>query len=124
MAHAGHLLIIAPHHLQRQFTVDAPHKAWLPTLHMRRHENWLSLAVVIDLFSRQVVDWSMGGRIDTTLVLAALVMALWRRRPKEAVTLNSDQGSQFTGHHWHDFPREHKLGSSMFRRGTVTTTPW
>lgn len=51
---------------------------------MRRHENWLSLAVVIDLFSRQVVDWSMGGRIDTTLVLAALVMALWRRRPKES----------------------------------------
>ena len=54
--------------------------------------------MVIDLFSRQVIGWSMGSRIDTELVLNALVMALWRRQPKEPVLVHSDQGSQFTGH--------------------------
>lgn len=85
--------------------------------YIRTHEGWLYLAVVVDLFSRQVVGWSMGSRIDTGLVLDALVMALWRRRPKQPVTVHSDQGSQFTGHDWQDFLRDHKLISSMSRRG-------
>ena len=59
----------------------------------------------------------MGHRIDTELVLNALLMALWRRQPKGAVTVHSDQGSQFTGHAWQDFLRDHNLVSSMSRRG-------
>ena len=59
----------------------------------------------------------VAGRIDTGLVLNALVMALWRRRPKQPVTVHSDQGSQFTGHDWQDFLRDHNLISSMSRRG-------
>ena len=89
-------------------------------LHGCRWQNGLSglyLAVVVDLFSRQVVGWSMGSRIDTSLVLDALLMALWRRRPKEPVTVHSDQGSQFTSHDWQDFLRDHNLVSSMSRRG-------
>lgn len=54
---------------------------------------WLYQAVVVDLFSRQVVGWSMGSRIDTSLVLDALLMALWRSQPKQPVTVHSDQGS-------------------------------
>ena len=59
----------------------------------------------------------MGHRIDTELVLNALLMALWRRQPKAAVTVQSDQGSQFTGHAWQDFLRAHNLVCSMSRRG-------
>lgn len=82
----------------------------------RTHEGWLYLAVVVDQFSRQVVGWLMGGRIDTGLVLDALV-ALWLRRPKQPVTVHSDQGSQLTVHDRQDFLRDHDLISSMSRRG-------
>jgi len=75
------------------------------------------LAVVVDLFSGQVVGWSMGSRIDTSLVLDALLMALWRSQPKAAVMGHSDQGSQLTSHDWQDFLRDHNLVSSMSRRG-------
>jgi len=86
-------------------------------IYIRTHEGWLYLAVVVDLFSRQVVGWSMGSRIDTSLVLDALLMALWRRQPRAPVIVHSDQGCQFTGHEWQTFLRDHNLVSSMSRRG-------
>ena len=70
-----------------------------------------------DLFSRQVIGWGMGSRIDTDLVLRALVMALWRRQPKAPVLLHSDQGCQFTSEEWQKFLKANKLVSSMSRRG-------
>ncbi len=114
----GKPAVVAPNHLQRQFTVAQPNQSWVTDItYIRTHEGWLYLAVVVDLFSRQVVGWSMCSRIDTRLVLDALLMALWRRQPKEAVTVHSDQGCQFTGHEWQDFLRGHNLVSSMSRRG-------
>ncbi|MGP1693406.1 MAG: IS3 family transposase [Giesbergeria sp.] len=114
----GKPAVVAPNHLQRQFIVAKPNQAWVTDItYIRTHEGWLYLAVVVDLFSRQVVGWSMGSRIDTSLVLDALLMALWRRRPKEPVTVHSDQGTQFTSHDWQDFLRDHNLVSSMSRRG-------
>jgi putative transposase len=85
--------------------------------YIRTHEGWLYLAVVIDLFSRLVVGWSMKSRITTDLVLDALLMALWRRNPKNKVLIHSDQGSQYTSHEWQTFLRHHNLESSMSRRG-------
>ena len=114
----GKPAVVAPNHLQRQFTVARPNQSWVTDItYIRTHEGWLYLAIVVDLFSRQVVGWSMGSRIDTSLVLDALLMALWRRQPKEAVTVHSDQGCQFTGHEWQTFLRDHNLVSSMSRRG-------
>jgi len=114
----GKAAVVAPNHLQRQFTVAKPNESWVTDItYIRTHEGWLYLAVVVDLFSRQVVGWSMGSRIDTGLVLDALLMALWRRQPTGSVTVHSDQGSQFTGHDWQDFLRDHNLVSSMSRRG-------
>ena len=114
----GKPAIVAPNHLQRRFAAAEPNQAWVTDItYIRTHEGWLYLAVVVDLFSRQVVGWSMGSRIDTGLVLDALLMALWRRRPKLPVMVHSDQGSQFTGHDWQDFLRDHNLVSSMSRRG-------
>ncbi len=114
----GKPAVVAPNHLQRQFTVDAPNQSWVTDItYIRTHEGWLYLAVVLDLFSRQVVGWSMGHRIDTALVLDALMMALWRRQPKQQVLIHSDQSSQFTGHEWQAFLRDHNLSCSMSRRG-------
>lgn len=91
--------VVAPNHLQRQFNVSESNQSWVTDItYIRTHESWLYLSTVIDLFSRQVIGWSMGHRIDTELVLNALLMALWRRQPKAAVTAHSDQGIQFTGH--------------------------
>jgi len=114
----GKPAVVAQNHLQRQFSVSKPNQSWVTDItYIRTHEGWLYLAVVVELFSRQVVGWSMGSRIDTSLVLDALLMALWRRRPKDVVTVHSDQGCQFTGHEWQTFLRDHNLVSSMSRRG-------
>lgn len=85
--------------------------------YIRTHEGWLFLAAVIDLFSRQVVGWSMQPRMDRELALNALLMAVWRRQPKEMVTVHSDQGSQFSSYDWQDFLKAHNLRASMSRRG-------
>lgn len=110
--------VVAPNHLQRQFTVDGPNQSWVTDItYIRTHEGWLYLTVVIDLWSRLVVGWSMGQRIDTQLVLDALTMALWRRRPEQQVLVHSDQGCQFTGHEWQAFLTQNKMLCSMSRRG-------
>lgn len=85
--------VVAPNLLSQQFSVDAPNKAWVTDItYISTHEGWLYLATVIDLFSRQVIGWSTGSRIDTQLPLDALHMAIWRRRPRETVIVHSDQG--------------------------------
>ena len=73
--------------------------------------------MVIDLFSRLVVGWSMKSRITTDLILNALLMDLLRRHPKNKVLIHSDQGSQYTSHEWQTFLKHHNLESSMSRRG-------
>ena len=114
----GKPAVVAPNHLQRQFKVREPNRAWVSDItYIRTHEGWLYLAAVVDLFSCQVVGWSMGSRIDTGLVLDSLMMALWRRKPTSPVTVYSDQGCQFTGHEWQTLLRDHNLISSMSRRG-------
>jgi putative transposase len=75
------------------------------------------VAVVLDLFSRQVIGWSMQSRMEADLVVRALLMAMWRRQPKSEVLVHSDQGSQYTGYDWQDFLKSHNLVSSMSRRG-------
>jgi putative transposase len=83
-------------------------------LHIRR---MLYLDVVLDLFSRQVVGWPMSSRIDCELAINALLMAVWRRQPKNTVMVHSDQGSQFSSYDWRDFLDQDNLQQSMSRRG-------
>ena len=81
-----------------------PDKAWVTDItYIRTHEGFAYLAVVIDLFSRRVVGWAMQSRQTTDLVLQALLMAVWRRKPKSTVLVHSDQGSQFTSLNWASF---------------------
>ena len=86
---------VAPNLLDRQFTVEAPNTVWLADLsYIRTREGWLYLAVVLDLFSRQVVGWAMDEQMPQELTLAALDMALKRRRPLPGLMHHSDRGSQ------------------------------
>jgi putative transposase len=110
--------LVAPNHLQRQFDVQEPNRVWVTDItYIRTYEGWLYLAVVQDLFSRQVVGWSMSSRIDRELAMNALLMAVWRRQPSNTVMVHSDQGSQFSSYDWRDFLDEHNLQQSMSRRG-------
>lgn len=72
---------------------------------------------MLDLFSRQVVGWGMQSRQSTDLVLQALTMAVWRRRPEAGLVLHSDQGCQFTSADWQAFLRDNGIVCSMSRRG-------
>ncbi len=75
------------------------------------------LAVVLDLFSRQVVGWATRPTQHTDLVLQALLAAVWRRKPEPGLLLHSDQGSQFTSEDWQSFLKAHGIVCSMSRRG-------
>lgn len=110
--------VVTPNRLQRQFSPRTPNEAWVTDItFIKTHEGWLYLAVVVDLFSRRVVGWSMQSRITKELVLDALLMAVWRRNPKSQVVVHSDQGSQYTSHDWQEFLKLHGLEGSMSRRG-------
>lgn len=90
---------------------------WLSDFtYIKTHEGWLYLSVVIDLFSLRVD----GSRMTTELALQALLMAVWRRKPKAKLMIHSDQGSQSTSREWQAFLSQHNLEASMSRRGTVT----
>ena len=109
---------LAPNRLERQFEVDRPNVAWVTDItYIRTYEGWLYLAIVLDLFSRRVIGWSMASRMHADLVLQALLMAVWRRRPAGEVLVHSDQGTQFTSGAWQAFLRDHGLVPSMSRRG-------
>ena len=109
---------MSPNRLQRQFNPDAPDERWVTDItYIRTHEGWLYLAVVVDLFSRKIIGWSMQSRMTKDIVLNALLMAVWRRNPEKQVLVHSDQGSQYTSHEWQSFLKSHGLEGSMSRRG-------
>jgi putative transposase len=109
---------VAPNTLNREFDVVAPNKVWVTDFtYIRTHEGWLYLTAVIDLFSRQVIGWSMKNNPRADLVIDALMMALWRRKPKASVLIHSDQGVQYTCGDWRKFLTDNNLEASMSRRG-------
>ncbi|EMF2439413.1 IS3 family transposase [Escherichia coli] len=117
-ARKGEASIVSPNRLQRQFNPDAPDERWVTDItYIRTHEGWLYLAVVVDLFSRKIIGWSMQSRMTKDIVLNALLMAVWRRNPQKQVLVHSDQSSQYTSHEWQSFLKSHGLEGSMSRRG-------
>lgn len=114
----GRPSIITPNKLQRAFTVDHPDHAWVTDItYIRTWQGWLYLAVVVDLYSRKVVGWSMKPTLAREIVLDALMMAVWRRKPTHKVLIHSDQGSQFSSDDWMRFCAQNNLEPSMSRRG-------
>jgi len=108
----------APDQLQRQFKVDAPDKAWVSdTTFIPTRQGWLYLAVIIELYSRQVIGWAMSDRNNAHLVQDALTMAIWRRGKIDSVIVHSDQGSTYASGDYQRLMKEHNLSCSMSRKG-------
>jgi transposase InsO family protein len=115
-----HGLPIAPNVLDRKFIVAAPNQAWVGDFtYIATEEGWLFLAVVIDLFSRKVVGWSMRPDMQRDLVIDALEMAWFKRNPgKEAgLIFHSDRGSQYASDDFSEVLKDHGITPSMSRKG-------
>ncbi|GFM92450.1 transposase [Pseudomonas cichorii] len=116
--YGGKPAVVSPNLLKRQFDLVEPNKVWVTDItYIRTYEGWLYLAVVLDLFSRQVVGWSMKSQMTSDLAIDALLMAVWRRKPKQEVMVHSDQGSQYSSSDWRSFLKANNLVASMSRRG-------
>jgi putative transposase len=87
----------APDLVQRNFTPEAPDRLWVADItYVRTWEGWLYLSFVLDTYSRKIVGWSMANHLRTELVLDALNMAIYTRRPSPGLIHHSDRGSQYT----------------------------
>lgn len=109
---------IAPNVLAREFDAPAPNKKWVADFTcVWTAEGWLYVAVVLDLFSRKVVGWSMSSEMTAQLVLDALMMAIWRRGKPIELLHHSDQGSQYTSEDFQRLLDDQGITCSMSRRG-------
>ncbi|MFV9491605.1 IS3 family transposase [Pseudomonas aeruginosa] len=116
--YGGKPAVASPNLLKRQFDVREPNKVWVTDItYIRTYEGWLYLAVVLDLFSRQIIGWSMKSQMTSDVAIDALLMAVWRRKPKQEVMIHSDQGSQYSSSGWRSFLKANNLVASMSRRG-------
>jgi putative transposase len=107
---------VSPNLLQRDFSADQPNTKWVAdTTYIWTAEGWLYLAVVLDLFSRMVVGWSMAAIQDATLVIQALRMAVARRRPEAGVLHHTDRGSTYTSESYQVLLRQQSMRVSMSR---------
>ncbi len=122
---SNHDLPIAQNLLDRQFTVAKPDRVWVGDItYIPTDEGWLYLAVVIDLFSRQVVGWSMRADMTRDIVINALRMAWFKRHPDKQAgrVFHSDRGSQYASEDFRDVLKEYGIAASMSRRGNCWET--
>jgi transposase InsO family protein len=109
---------VAPNLLDRQFDVKQPNKVWVMDItYLATNEGWLYLAIVLDLYSRMVVGWSIRKRMTKELVIDALETAIKRRNPSPGLICHSDRGSQYCSHAYQNLLQEHGFICSMSRKG-------
>jgi transposase InsO family protein len=113
-----HNLPAAPNLLERNFEASEPDRVYCSDItYIWTAEGWLYLSVILDLFSRQVVGWSMNNRITKKLVLDALHMAMWHRCPGVGLVFHSDRGSQYCSKDFQKALKGYGMLSSMSRKG-------
>ena len=113
-----HNLPIAENLLNRVFKVERPNSHWVGDIsYLWTKEGWLYLAIVIDLYSRAVIGWSVDKRMTTNLIEEALLQAIWRRTPQSGLMFHSDRGSQYASESFKRLLRMHQITSSMSRKG-------
>lgn len=113
-----HDLPVSPNLLQRDFSASAINQKWVCDIsYVRTDEGWVYLAIVLDLYSRKVIGWSMDKQMKKALVCNALLMALWCRKFPRDVIVHSDRGSQYCSHKYQKLLAGNGLRSSMSRRG-------
>lgn len=115
---SNHHLPVAPNLLQQNFIAHKSNEKWVSDItYCWTEEGWLYLAVVMDLYSRKVVGWAMSERMTKKLVLDALQMAIWSRKPPRGLIVHSDRGSQYCSHAYQKLLGLHGLICSMSKRG-------
>jgi putative transposase len=115
---SNHDFPVSPNLLKRQFEVKKQDIVWVSDItYIHTFEGWLYLCVVIDLFSRKIVGWSMGSRITAELTKSALLMAIMQRKPAEKLIFHSDRGSQYASHEFRKVIKHYKIVQSMSRKG-------
>lgn len=113
-----HNFPVAPNLLNRDFTASAPNQKWCGDIsYVWTDEGWMYLAVVIDLYSRAVIGWSIQSTMSRQLVCDALMMALWRRGFPCDVLFHSDRGSQYCSDDYQKMLKHYKFICSMSRKG-------
>ncbi len=113
-----HGLPVADNLLDRNFTPTAPGQVWTSDItYLWTDEGWLYLAIVLDLFNREVVGWSLKPRMTAEIVTDALTMAWFRKRPAPGLLHHSDRGSQYASHAFQDKLKEYGMTCSMSRKG-------
>jgi putative transposase len=113
-----HSLPVAPNLLDQNFVADRPNQVWLADItYIPSAEGWLYLAVILDLFTRKVVGWAMRDHMRAELTIAALTMAIQRRRPRAGLIHHSDRGSQYAAGTYRDILRAAAITPSMSRKG-------
>ena len=109
---------VVPNLLNREFMASAPNKKWVTDItYIPTMQGWLYLSVILDLYSRMVVGWSMSGECNEKLIERALDQALARRRPKVGLLHHSDRGSQYTSQAYQACLEQSGIQSSMSRKG-------
>jgi len=113
-----HGMAIRGNLLDRRFTMPTLNRGWVTDItYVWTLEGWLYLAVILDLFSRRVVGWSLSERLERTIALDALKMALQDRQPPQGLLHHSDRGSQYASHEYQQLLAAHGIHSSMSRKG-------
>ncbi len=109
---------VADNLLEQDFTAEGPNERWASDItYISTHQGWLYLAVVMDLYSRRIVGWSMDRWINRHLVIDALNMAVGQRCPEGELIHHSDRGSQYTSDDFRDELENNKIQCSMSARG-------
>jgi putative transposase len=115
---SNHALAISPNLLERQFEVSQPNRVWAGDItYIPTAEGWLYLAVVLDLFSRQIIGWAMRDTMKADLVNDALLMAIWKRKPAAGLIWHTDRGSQYASASHRSILPQHHIIQSMSRKG-------
>jgi len=115
---SNHSLPVAPNLLQQNFYANNPNEKWVSDItYIWTDEGWLYLSVVMDLYSRKLIGWSLQERMTSKLVIDALQTALWSRGMPKNVIVHSDRGSQYCSSAYQDLMRENKLICSMSKKG-------
>ncbi|HAT1994240.1 TPA: IS3 family transposase [Legionella pneumophila] len=115
---SNHQLPVAPNLLQQNFTACKPNEKWVSDItYCWTEEGWLYLAVVMDLYSRKIVGWALSERMTKQLVIDALQMAIWGRKPPKGLIIHSDRGSQYCSYAYQQLLSQHGLVCSMSKRG-------
>jgi len=116
--HSKHSYPVHANTLDRQFTAAEVNQRWASDItYIPSQEGWLYLAVVMDLFSRKIVGWSLDSRMNEPLVTNALKMALFRRKVTSGLLIHSDRGSQYASYFYQRMLKDHGITCSMSRKG-------